>query len=165
MRKFLFIMLAACLTLYSSESLASFVQNLDNTRFLLMDSGGDSSVTLNIDHFFGEPTDLSYSLGDSWASYDNSGEITVADVAPERLIFFKYSEDTSAELTFSGLFDVREGVQAYRSVLLDWGEGGFEVTFGTADHPDGVAPVPLPSAAFLLIPGLLGLIGLQRKKG
>ncbi len=109
---------------------------------------------------------LEYNVGQGWSDF--SGPTGNVDISPgddgKELVSFRLNggddvdSSVTADLYFSPIDD-----EPYTSVIMHW-SGGTRLTIATASDNDNVAPVPAPSALLLLVPGLLGIIGVRRRK-
>jgi hypothetical protein len=120
---------------------------------------GDNLVDLDIFNINVSTLDYSFD-GSSWFNY--AGGAFSVDTA--KLIYFRANgTDTNGDLTFQSPQGNYYGLQAYRSLIIDWGGAQTTVSFSTPENQDFLAPVPIPAAAWLFGAGLFGLVGIRRK--
>ena len=147
----------------------AFANLVDPVSFYLIDdpnspaTGGDNSVTLAVTNLLGTYS-LQYSFDDNnWTDWSPGTHFTVNT---KKLMYFQIykgsSYDTAADLTFMSHQGVYYGLDSFRSLVIDWGQGN-RVTFTTPEDTDFIGTVPIPATAWLFGAGLLGLVGIRRK--
>jgi len=142
---------------FATGALAAFVQtNVDPARFFVVDTGGDSSVTLSILQLLGSGT-LRYSTDKTtWTVAVSGSSVPFSVPIPngKRLVYWKLDSDTDADLTFDG-----PKTDGYGVVAMLWSTGSYKISLITPQYCDAVAPVPIGSSALLLGSSIFGLMG------
>lgn len=176
MKKILILTIAAILIFgFTAPASADFTDpystGLTTAQFYAVDNlgtSGDNSVTLsNISYVVGYT--LQYSLAGSgiWTSVATNSTFTVSTVDHYQLLLFRLMSAggeyiTTAYLTFTGQYAANSPL--YNGVQLIFNGGSaFLFASETAAGTDHVSPAPIPTAAWLLATGLIGLVGVRRR--
>jgi hypothetical protein len=141
----------------------SWAMALESAQFYAIDSSLDSgtSVTLSISDFTSSTYTLWYDTGSGWTAYV-SGALPV-NANPSQLVKFGLGNASSPTITTAILtFQGPDGPNLYHTVIMNFGDAG--VTIATADGLDHVVPTPLPGTAWLFGAGLMGFVGILRRK-
>jgi len=153
------------------QARADFTQSLDQVAFWVYDDVvHDESVTLDVTGM-GVGT-LQFKTGSlDWADFGSTQDIVTTGGTGNdyfELVWFRLRDpldtlDTDGVLTFQGSPENNvNGLNLYNSVIINWSDVEFSLSFASANNNDNVSPVPLPPAAFMFFSGLLGLFGVRR---
>ena len=145
---------------------------MDPVTFFVVDDdtgSNDDSVTLNFSYISWGSAQLQYSLDNS-AWTDVMSEVTVAASNWQQVwlrLDLASGYDTDGDVTLLGL---EQNSGLYNAVQVVWGmvpgqNSYLNVSIGVANDDDNIGAVPIPGAVWLLGSGLLGLVGIRRRKG
>jgi hypothetical protein len=143
------------------------------SEFYVVDGDSDNTVTLWVTAIpLLQPGTLYYDVGAGFTPVSNAA-ININTPDDKKLISFQYvttgtpavpsiTYDTASMLFIGSGTNVDD---LYYSVQMMFGNlGQLTLALPIGSISDRVAPVPVPAAAWLLGSGLIGLIGIRRKK-
>jgi len=171
MKKIVSIMIMAALFCFSgiAAARADFIQPLNEIAFWVYDDAvHDGMVTLDITSYGGAGALQFKTIGTNWTAFGSSQDIaTTGGTGGDdfELVWFRLGDpvDTDGVLTFQGSPEKTvNGLDLYNSVIINWSDTTFSLSFATPNDNDNVAPVPVPPSALMFFSGLLGLCGLRR---
>ena len=136
------------------------VNGMDPVNFWLfdLDSNPATEVTLSVTSFSGSPGTLWYSYDNAaWSAFQSGNAYTPGQ------IFLKFNDDTDGDVTFQGGISTTSGdIDLYSGISILWSYGtNWAVSLGSSGT-GGIAQTPIPASAFLLLTGIVGLIGFRR---
>ncbi len=141
------------------------------TFYVVDDDTGsnDDSVTLNFSYVSWGSVTLQYSLDNSnWSNVGTSVSVAASNWQQVwlRLDLGSGFYDTDGDVTLLGL---EQNSGLYNAVQVAWGgapgQNDLNISIGVANDDDNIGAVPIPGAVWLLGSGLLGLVGIRRRKG
>ena len=124
--------------------------------------------------YFGAPQDVTLEDGSYLANYTVTKTFTSSgyDVAANQSVSMgTFTFEATADLVEDGLYDLwveesvspSEGTTYYSSIAFEGTNGEPALDLLTAQGAD-VVPTPVPGAVWLMITGLLGAVGIRRRK-
>ena len=145
-------------------------------QFTVFANGSSTAASLSLQTI--GITGMEYKIGNNtWQDitllqFPYTGSITVTDIGSIGMqVYLRIVGEESLLPTYSFSGPVSSNSSSYHSLSIVWGlPSQFSLAIATADENASVAPaqnassnVPIPGAAFLFAPALLGLVGLRRR--